>query len=84
MSLWGLAEVVDGSRSSGVGAAGSVYALAVLLAAGYAVRPELVGAGLGILGTVTLLLGRYTGYRLTELYRFGDLIKEEPTGEGRS
>jgi hypothetical protein len=24
------------------------------------------------------MLGRYTGYRLTELYRFGDLLEEEP------
>jgi hypothetical protein len=31
---------------------------------------------LGIIMAVQLLLGRYTGYRLTELYRFRDLLKE--------
>jgi transglutaminase-like putative cysteine protease len=36
--------------------------------------PETVG---GVLAC-QLLLGRYTGYRLTELYRFSDLIYEEP------
>ena len=28
-----------------------------------------------------LLIGRYTGYRLTELYRFRDVIEFEPTAE---
>jgi hypothetical protein len=32
---------------------------------------------LGIVLAAQLLLGRYTGYRLTELYRFQDLITEE-------
>jgi hypothetical protein len=31
----------------------------------------------GLVLAAELLLGRYTGYRLSELYRFGDLIKEE-------
>lgn len=35
--------------------------------------PETLGAVLAIL----MLLGRYTGYRLTELYRFQDLLQEE-------
>jgi len=30
---------------------------------------------LGVVLAANLLLGRYTGYRLTELYRFGDLIR---------
>jgi len=30
---------------------------------------------LGVVLAVLLLLGRYTGYRLSELYRFGDLIR---------
>lgn len=30
------------------------------------------------------LLGRYTGYRLSELYRFRDLIQEEPVSGGKS
>ena len=29
------------------------------------------------------LLGRYTGYRLSELYRFRDLIQEEPIAGGK-
>jgi transglutaminase-like putative cysteine protease len=40
--------------------------------------PETLGAVLAAL----FLLGRYTGYRLTELYRFEDLIREHPTSEG--
>jgi hypothetical protein len=40
--------------------------------------PELLGFVLA----AQFLLGRYTGYRLTELYRFRDLI-EEPAAEGR-
>jgi hypothetical protein len=32
---------------------------------------------LGIVLAAQILLGRYTGYRLTELYRFGDLLEEE-------
>ena len=38
--------------------------------------PETLGAVVAVL----LLLGRYTGYRLTELYRFQDVI-EPPTAE---
>ena len=30
------------------------------------------------------LLGRYTGYRLSELYRFRDLIQEEPLAGGKA
>jgi hypothetical protein len=33
---------------------------------------------LGVVLAAEILLGRYTGYRLTELYRFGDLLEEEP------
>ena len=36
--------------------------------------PELLGLVLAAL----FLLGRYTGYRLTELYRFQDVIRPEP------
>jgi hypothetical protein len=36
---------------------------------------------LGLVLAAHFLLGRYTGYRLTELYRFGDLLHEkEPPG----
>jgi hypothetical protein len=34
---------------------------------------------LGVVLATQLVLGRYTGYRLTELYRFADLLEEEPT-----
>jgi hypothetical protein len=30
---------------------------------------------LGVIMAVQLLIGRYTGYRLSELYRFRDFIK---------
>jgi len=42
--------------------------------------PETLGAVLAAL----FLLGRYTGYRLTELYRFEDLIREQPTSGSTS
>jgi transglutaminase-like putative cysteine protease len=38
---------------------------------------------LGVVLAAQLLIGRYTGYRLTELYRFGDLIKEETPPGGQ-
>jgi hypothetical protein len=34
---------------------------------------------LGIVLATQFVLGRYTGYRLTELYRFGDFLSDEPT-----
>lgn len=42
--------------------------------------PETLGSVLALL----LLLGRYTGYRLTELYRFQELIQEPAVPEDRS
>jgi transglutaminase-like putative cysteine protease len=36
----------------------------------------------GVVLACQLLLGRYTGYRLTELYRFSDLIQEEEAADG--
>src|SRR5262249_30549916 len=33
---------------------------------------------LGVVLAAQFLLGRYTGYRISELYRFGDLLTEEP------
>src|SRR5262249_37449035 len=39
---------------------------------------------LGVVLALQLLLGRYTGYRITELYRFDDLLKEGPPAEKRS
>jgi hypothetical protein len=37
---------------------------------------------LGVTVAVLLLLGRYTGYRLTELYRFQDVIEFDRGGAG--
>jgi hypothetical protein len=42
--------------------------------------PEL----LGLVLAAQFLLGRYTGYRLTELYRFTDLLREEPGPGGKA
>ncbi len=42
--------------------------------------PELVG----VVIAAQFLLGRYTGYRLTELYRFQDLMPNGPAAGGRS
>jgi 7 transmembrane helices usually fused to an inactive transglutaminase/Transglutaminase-like superfamily len=39
---------------------------------------------LGLVLAAQFLLGRYTGYRLTELYRFGDLLEEEPAASHHS
>ena len=33
---------------------------------------------LGLVMAAQLLIGRYTGYRLVELWRFRDLIKDPP------
>jgi transglutaminase-like putative cysteine protease len=38
---------------------------------------------LGLVFAAQLLLGRYTGYRLSELYRFRDLLHDEVNGGGR-
>jgi transglutaminase-like putative cysteine protease len=54
-----------------------------------ALSPEAVGRWvfrypetLGVVIAVLLLLGRYTGYRVTELYRFQDVIEYETKDEG--
>jgi hypothetical protein len=39
---------------------------------------------LGLVLAAQFLLGRYTGYRLSELYRFGDLVPEEQLTGGRT
>jgi hypothetical protein len=59
--------------------------LAVSAIVAVALSPEAVGRwmfrhpeALGAVAAVLLLLGRYTGYRLTELYRFQDVIVPEP------
>jgi transglutaminase-like putative cysteine protease len=62
--------------------------LAVALTVTLALAPEAVGTWmfrypetLGVVLAGQFLLGRYTGYRLTELYRFEDLIREESLGD---
>ncbi len=74
-------EAEDGTTASFHTLLGTILvAIAVSLALGPPVvrtwmfrYPETLGVVLAAL----FLLGRYTGYRLTELYRFEDLIKEE-------
>ena len=39
---------------------------------------------LGAVAAVLLVLGRYTGYRLTELYRFQDVIVPEPSASAKA
>ena len=57
--------------------------LALSLLISIVLSPRLVGnwmfqnpETLGLVFSAQLLLGRYTGYRLTELYRFGDFVRE--------
>jgi hypothetical protein len=75
--FWTL-EAEDGVRSSFRTLLGTVM-VAVVVAV--ALSPEAVGRWvfrypetLGVVLAVLLLLGRYTGYRLTELYRFQDVV----------
>jgi hypothetical protein len=72
-------EAEDGVRSSFKTLAGT---MAVAAAIALALSPPAVGRWmfrypetLGVIVAVLLLLGRYTGYRLTELYRFQDVIE---------
>jgi hypothetical protein len=39
---------------------------------------------LGLVLAAQFLIGRYTGYRLSELYRFRDLMEEEPASDAAS
>lgn len=72
-------EAEDGARASFKTLGGTV---AVAVAVAVVVSPDAVGRWmvrypetLGAVVAVLLLLGRYTGYRLTELYRFQDVIE---------
>jgi hypothetical protein len=63
--------------------------LAVAITVSLALSPRAVGEWMrnhpetiGLVLAAQLLLGRYTGYRLTELYRFAELLKEEPPPGG--
>ncbi len=62
--------------------------LLVAAAVALALSPDAVGRtvfrfpeALGLVLAVLLLLGRYTGYRLTELYRFRDVIEPAPAAD---
>ena len=75
-------EAEDGSWSSFKTLFGT---LAVSAVVAVALSPDAVGRTvfrfpevLGAVVAVLLLLGRYTGYRLTELYRFQDVIEPPP------
>jgi hypothetical protein len=64
--------------------------LGVAVAVSLALSPDAVTSWLfhypetlGLVLAGQFLLGRYTGYRLTELYRFRDLVQEEPDKETR-
>lgn len=76
--FWTL-EAEDGVRSSFRTLLGTVM---VSIVVALSLSPEAVGRWvfrypetLGVVLAVLLLLGRYTGYRLTELYRFQDVIE---------
>jgi len=75
-------EAEDGTRSSLKTMIGTVI---VAVAVAFAVGPDAVGRWMfrfpetmGVVIALQLLLGRYTGYRLTELYRFKDVIEFPP------
>jgi hypothetical protein len=74
-------EAEDGTTSSFKTLAGTVF---VAAAVSFSLAPRAVTAWmfqypetLGVVLAAQFLLGRYTGYRLVELYRFGDLLTVE-------
>jgi hypothetical protein len=81
--FWTLEEE-DGARSSFRTLLGTLFiaaAVAVVVSAAWvsatlAQYPE----GLGLVMASQMLLGRYTGYRVAELYRFRDFV-DPPTAE---
>jgi hypothetical protein len=75
-------EAEDGTAASFKTLLGTVV---VVIAVSLALNPDAVGRwvfrhpeSLGIAVAAQLVFGRYTGYRLSELYRFRDLIEMEP------
>ncbi|MDB5310112.1 MAG: Transglutaminase-like superfamily protein [Gemmataceae bacterium] len=78
-------EAEDGTRASFKTLFGT---LLVAVAVAVALSPDAIGRWLfrypetlGVVIAVLLLLGRYTGYRLTELYRFQDVIEFKAESE---
>jgi hypothetical protein len=76
-------EAEDGTASSFKTLLGT---MAVAAMVSLALAPDFVSnwmfrypETLGVVLACQFVLGRYTGYRLTELYRFGDLLDEQPT-----
>jgi transglutaminase-like putative cysteine protease len=80
-------ETEDGTAASFKTLAGT-FVVSVVVSLALSPRP--VGTWMfrypettGVILACQLLLGRYTGYRLSELYRFHDLlIEEQPSGDG--
>jgi hypothetical protein len=83
--FWTL-EVEDGTRASFKTLVQTMFiATVIALVLG---RPAVVQhmfrypETLGLVMAAQLLIGRYTGYRLTELFRFRDLLRPPPGGPG--
>lgn len=81
-------EAEDGTVSSFKTLVGT---MAVAATVSLSLAPEAVGhwmmrypETLGVVLAAQFLLGRYTGYRLTELYRFADLLEEAPAARPES
>jgi hypothetical protein len=81
-------EAEDGSWASFKTLLGT---LGVAVAVALCLSPEVIGRwmfrhpeALGVVVAVLLLLGRYTGYRLSELYRFRDVIEPAPTATAKA
>ena len=79
-------EVEDGAAASFKTLLGT---LLVAVAVSLALSPAAVSQWmfrypetLGIVLAAELLIGRYTGYRLTELYRFDELLRDEHRSGG--
>jgi transglutaminase-like putative cysteine protease len=75
-------EAEDGTASSFKTLVGTMVVAATV---SLALAPEVVSLWLfrypetlGVVLAAEFVLGRFTGYRLTELYRFADLLAEEP------
>jgi transglutaminase-like putative cysteine protease len=80
-------EAEDGTRAAFRILAGTAFVAACI---SLALGPDIVGLwlfrhpeALGLVLAAQFLLGRYTGYRLSELYRFQDLIHDEHLPEAK-
>jgi transglutaminase-like putative cysteine protease len=80
-------EAEDGTRAAFRILAGTLFVAASI---SLSLGPDIVGLwlfrhpeALGLVLAAQFLLGRYTGYRLSELYRFQDLIHDEHLPEAK-